>query len=71
MKPTPKNRNASAPRRSYHIRPSDWRRLPPHPPLCDRDTAAPEFDAACWLETAGGAAIAIHTFADHRGDLDE
>jgi hypothetical protein len=69
MKPSPKSRSGSTQRRSYDIKPSDWRRLPPHPQLCDRD-AAPEFDAACWLETAGGAAIAIQTFADHREDAE-
>jgi hypothetical protein len=63
MKSKPKNRNSSAP---YHIRPSDWRRRAPSPQSRDTPSAAPEFDSACWLETASGAAIAIHTFADHR-----
>jgi hypothetical protein len=55
----------SAPRRSYDIRPSDWRRQPPNPQFCGRPAAA-EFDDECWLEIASGAAIAIRTFADHR-----
>jgi hypothetical protein len=70
MKPSPKHRNRSAPRRSYDIRPSGRRRLPPDPQFRDRLPAAPEFDAACWLETAGGAAIAIQSFADHREDAE-
>jgi hypothetical protein len=57
-------------RRSYKIRPSDWRRRPPNPQFCDRPPAAPEFDDACWLETASGAALAIRTFADHHEDAD-
>lgn len=57
-------------RRSYGIRPSDWRRLPPNPQFRDRPPAAPEFDDACWLETAGGAAIAIRAFADRHEETD-
>jgi hypothetical protein len=70
MKPALKHRNGSAQRRSYHIRPSDWRRLPPHPPLCDRDTTAAELDSACWFDGVGGAAITIRTFADHHEDTE-
>jgi hypothetical protein len=71
MKSPPQNWTAHAPRRSYHIRPSNRRQLPPHPPYRDRRTPTPDFDSACWLETAGGAAIAIQTFADHREDADQ
>jgi hypothetical protein len=40
------------------------------PILPFRDDAAPtpDFDSACWIDTAGFGAIGIRSIADHRGD---
>ena len=40
-------------------------------PFRDESATVPEFDSACWIEAAGGAAVEIRSIADHRGEIDE
>lgn len=67
MKPTPQNRI----RPSHHfLARASRRRLRPDPQFPDNHAAAADLDGGCWLEIAGGAAIAIRAIADHREDPD-
>jgi hypothetical protein len=54
------------PRLQYGFALPGGRRRPPK--FRDALTAIPEFDDACWIETAGRGAVEIRSIADHRGD---
>jgi hypothetical protein len=53
--------------RSYYSEPEKNRRLEPFRHFTEPRSNA-DFDAACWFEAYGGAAIELNTLADQCGD---